>query len=123
MDPCVLLAVVELRRKDVFAVPVCPKVDRACGDDAYEGWAEAFEEGSRGFVVVDVFHYVACFDEVVEEAASVMVGEGKREGDGGGGRGGGGEDGRGCVHLEEGGLEAGFHNVKRACDDGSAHSA
>ena len=77
MDPCVLLAVVELGSEDVFAVPVCPEIDGACGDDADECWAEAFEEGSRGFVVVYVFHYVACFDKVVEEAASVVVGEGK----------------------------------------------
>ena len=61
----------------MFPVAVCPKVDGACGDDADEGWAEAFEEGSGGFVVVDVFHYVACFDEMVEEAASLVVGEGK----------------------------------------------
>ena len=60
----------------MFPVAVCPKVDRACGDDADEGWTEAFEEGSGGFVVVDVFHYVACFNKVVEET-SVVVGEGK----------------------------------------------
>ena len=77
MDPCIFLAVVELRSEDVFPVTVCPKVDRACGDDADEGWAETFEKGSWGFVVVDILDDVACFDEMVEEAASVVVGEGK----------------------------------------------
>ena len=104
MDPCVLPAVIQLRSEDVFSISVCPEIDRARGDDADEGWAEAFEEGSGRFMVVYVFHYVACFDEVVEEATSVVVRQGKGEGDGGGGGGGRGEDGRGCVYLEEGGL-------------------
>ena len=82
MNPCILRAVIELRCKEVFPVAVCPKVDRACGDDADESWAESFEEGSRGFVVVDILDDVACFDEMVEEAASVVVREGKGEGDG-----------------------------------------
>jgi hypothetical protein len=102
----------------MFPIPVRPKVDGARGDDADEGWAEAFEEGSRGFVVVDVFDNVACFDKVIEEASVVVV-EGKREGDGGGGR----KEDRSGVYFEEGGLEAGFYNVKGACDDCSAHSA
>ena len=76
MDPCVLLAVVELGSEDVFPVPVCPEVDRACGDDADESWAETFEEGSWGFVIVNILDDVARFDEMVEEA-SVVVGEGK----------------------------------------------
>ena len=65
----------------MFPVAVCPEVDRACGDDADEGWAETFEEGSWGFVVVDILDDMACFDEMVEEA-SVVVREGKGEGDG-----------------------------------------
>ena len=73
-------------------------------------------------MVVKVFHYVARFDKMVEET-SVVVREGKGEGDGGGGGGGGGEEGGGSIYFEEGGLEAGFYDVKRACDDGSAHSA
>ena len=75
MDPSILPAVVQLRRKDVFPVPVRPKVDGARGDDADESWTEAFEEGSGRFVVVDVFDDVACFDKVVEEAASVVQGK------------------------------------------------
>ena len=77
MDPCILFAVVELRRKDVFPVAVRPKVDRACGDDADEGWAETFEKGSWRFVVVNILDDVACFNKVVEEATSVVVGVGK----------------------------------------------
>ena len=66
MDPCILFAVIELRSEDVFPVAVCSKVDGTCGDDADEGWAEAFGEGSRRFVVVNIFDHMACFDEMVE---------------------------------------------------------
>jgi len=67
VDPSILLAVVQLGSKDVFPVPVRPRVDGACGDDADEDWIE--------------------------------------------------------VYFEMGGLEAGFYDVKGACDDFSAHSA
>ena len=54
MNVAILLTIVEKVGNDVFAIPICEKIDGSGWYDTYKCRSEPFEESSRGLVDIDI---------------------------------------------------------------------